>query len=94
MLRIPHCLQDPLTDGGKVVSIMHWRHFTPQKHYYAYGTHGVTYLGTKVLIAVVMKSSAGSKKSIKLATCFQDGFLFGLFFHPEDGDDVFIGIVC
>jgi hypothetical protein len=29
------------TDGGKVVSPMHWPHFTPQKHYnfYVSGTH-------------------------------------------------------
>jgi hypothetical protein len=83
-----------LTDGGTVVNIMHWRHFTPQKHFYAHGTHGDTYLGTIVLIAVVMKGFAASKKSVKLATRFQDGFLFSLIFHPEDGDDVFIGIVC
>jgi hypothetical protein len=30
-----------LTDGGKVVSLTHRPHFTPQKHYYFYvsGTH-------------------------------------------------------
>jgi hypothetical protein len=41
MLRIPHCLDNPLTDGGKVVGPTHQPHFTPQKHYYFYvsGTH-------------------------------------------------------
>jgi hypothetical protein len=41
MLRIPHCLDIRLTDGGKVVSPTHPPHFTPQKHYYFYvsGTH-------------------------------------------------------
>jgi hypothetical protein len=41
MLRIPHCLDNRLTDGGKVVSPKHPPHFTPQKHYYFYvsGTH-------------------------------------------------------
>jgi hypothetical protein len=41
MLRIPHCLDNRLTDGGKVVSPTHQPHFTPQKHYYVYvsGTH-------------------------------------------------------
>jgi hypothetical protein len=41
MLRIPHCLDNWLTDGSKVVSPMHWSHFTPQKHYYfsVSGTH-------------------------------------------------------
>jgi hypothetical protein len=34
MLRIPHCLDNRLTDGGKVVSPMHPPHFTPQEHYY------------------------------------------------------------
>jgi hypothetical protein len=34
MLRIPHCLDNRLTDGGKVVSPTHPPHFTPQKHYY------------------------------------------------------------
>jgi hypothetical protein len=41
MLRIPHCLDNRLTDGGKVVSPTHRPHFTPQKHYYVYvsGNH-------------------------------------------------------
>jgi hypothetical protein len=41
MLRIPHCLDNRLTDGGKAVNPMHRPHFTPQKHYYFYvsGTH-------------------------------------------------------
>jgi hypothetical protein len=36
MLRSPHCLDNRLTDGGKVVSPTHPPHFTPQKHYYFY----------------------------------------------------------
>jgi hypothetical protein len=36
MLRIPHCLDNRLRDGGKVVSPTHPPHFTPQKHYYFY----------------------------------------------------------
>jgi hypothetical protein len=36
VLRIPHCLDNQLTDGGKVVSPTHPPHFTPQKHYYFY----------------------------------------------------------
>jgi hypothetical protein len=41
MLRIPHCLDNRPTDGGKVLSLTHLPHFTPQKHYYFYvsGTH-------------------------------------------------------
>jgi hypothetical protein len=41
MLKIPHCLDNRLTSGGKVVSPTHPPHFTPQKHYYFYasGTH-------------------------------------------------------
>jgi hypothetical protein len=41
MLRISHCLDNRLTDGGKFVSLTHPPHFTPQKHYYfeVSGTH-------------------------------------------------------
>jgi hypothetical protein len=41
MLRIPNCLDNRFTDGGKIVSPTHPAHFTPQKHYYFYvsGTH-------------------------------------------------------
>jgi hypothetical protein len=41
MLRIPHCLDIRLRDGGKVVSPKHPPRFIPQKHYYFYvsGTH-------------------------------------------------------
>jgi hypothetical protein len=31
MLKIPHCLDNRLTDGGKVVSPTFQPHFTPQK---------------------------------------------------------------
>jgi hypothetical protein len=34
MLRIPHCLDNRLINGGKVVSLTHPPHFTPKKHYY------------------------------------------------------------
>jgi hypothetical protein len=42
MVRIPHCLDSRLTDGGEVVSPTHPPHLTPQKHYYLYasGTEG------------------------------------------------------
>jgi hypothetical protein len=33
MLRIPHCLDNRLTDGGKNVSLTHRLRSTPQKHY-------------------------------------------------------------
>jgi hypothetical protein len=36
MLRIPHCLDNRLIDGDKVVSPTHPMHSTPQKHYYFY----------------------------------------------------------
>jgi hypothetical protein len=41
MLTIPHCLDNRLTDGGKVVSPTHLPKITPQKHYYfsVSGTH-------------------------------------------------------
>jgi hypothetical protein len=34
MLRILHCLDNLLTDGGKIVSCTHWPCSTPQKHYF------------------------------------------------------------
>jgi hypothetical protein len=44
MLRIPYCLDSWLTDGGKVVSRMHWPHFTTHKHYFsASGTRGILF---------------------------------------------------
>jgi hypothetical protein len=40
MLRIPHCLDNRLTDGGKVIGLTHRLSSTPQKHYFsAFGTH-------------------------------------------------------
>jgi hypothetical protein len=36
MLRIPLCLDNRLTDGGKVFNPTHPPNFTPQKHYYFY----------------------------------------------------------
>jgi hypothetical protein len=33
MLKIPHCLDNQLTDGGKVVRPTHQLHSTRQKHY-------------------------------------------------------------
>jgi hypothetical protein len=34
MLRISHCLDNQLIDGGKVVSPTHQPHFTPQKFFF------------------------------------------------------------
>jgi hypothetical protein len=40
MLRISHCLDNRLTDGGKVFSSTHRAQPTPQKHYFPpSGTH-------------------------------------------------------
>jgi hypothetical protein len=40
MLRIPHCLENRLTDGGEVVSLTQWPHSTPQKYFlFVSGTH-------------------------------------------------------
>jgi hypothetical protein len=33
MLRIPHCLDNPLTDGGEVLILTHRLRSTPQKHF-------------------------------------------------------------
>jgi hypothetical protein len=42
MLRIPNCLDNRLTDGGKVVSPTHSWLFTPQKHYHFYVSRDYT----------------------------------------------------
>jgi hypothetical protein len=34
MLRIPYCLDNRLTDGGKIVSLKHWPRSAPQKYYF------------------------------------------------------------
>jgi hypothetical protein len=40
MLRSPHCLDNRLIDGGKVVSLRHRPRYTPQKHNFsASGNH-------------------------------------------------------
>jgi hypothetical protein len=40
MFWIPHCLDNRLTDGGKVVSPTHRTRSTPEKHYFSVsGTH-------------------------------------------------------
>jgi hypothetical protein len=45
-LRIPHCLDNCLTDGGKFVSPTLRPRFTPQKHYfYVSGTQFCLRLG-------------------------------------------------
>jgi hypothetical protein len=35
MLRIPHCLDTRLTDGGEVLDLIHWQRSTPLKHYFS-----------------------------------------------------------
>jgi hypothetical protein len=41
MLRIPHCLDNQLTDGGKVFSPMHQQNFTPHTHFFFFFTFPV-----------------------------------------------------
>jgi hypothetical protein len=42
MLKIPHCLDNRLTDGGKVVSPMHQPRSNSQKHFSAFATRQAT----------------------------------------------------
>jgi hypothetical protein len=66
MLRIPHCLNNRQTDGGKVLSIAHWPLSTPQKHYLsASGTHFLLEAESQGLVRLeglgkLKKKSAGS----------------------------------
>jgi hypothetical protein len=64
MLRIPHCLDSRLTDGGKVVSPAYRPRSTPQKHYStASGTHLCQRL-TKLLDLMRLKRLDQLKNSI------------------------------
>jgi hypothetical protein len=59
ILRIPHCLDNRLIDGGKVVNPTHLPHFTPQKHFF--------FLMFPVLISVTQtpgRSAAGRIRKI------------------------------
>jgi hypothetical protein len=67
--------------------------------------YNVSYVRYEVLRAVVMKSSVFWDKPKKLlwkqmtnrallAACFHADFVLGLFFDPEDGDDMFLRNVC
>jgi hypothetical protein len=49
------------------------------------------YVGFEVSTAVVMKSTIfwDITPCSLLATCFQAGFLLGIFLDPEDGGDMF-----
>jgi hypothetical protein len=47
MIRTPHCLDNWLIDGGKVVSLTHPTHFTAQKHYY-FNVSGTFLLGATI----------------------------------------------
>jgi hypothetical protein len=40
MLMFPHCIDNQLTDGGRLVGPTHWPHSAAQKHYFSTsGTH-------------------------------------------------------
>jgi hypothetical protein len=50
MLRIPHCLENRLTDGGKVVSPTHRPRSTRQKHYFSGSDTHFCYRLSKTLV--------------------------------------------
>jgi hypothetical protein len=63
MLRIPHCLDNRLTDGGKVVSPTHWPHSTSPKHdFSASDTHSCQ--GLSKPQGQVRKEGLGKMKKI------------------------------
>jgi hypothetical protein len=66
MLRIPHCLDNRLTDGGEVVSLTRRSRSTPQKYYIsASGTH-LCYRLSKSQDLVRLKGLGKLKKFIHL----------------------------
>jgi hypothetical protein len=63
MLRIPHRLDNRLTEGGKVVSYTHRPHSTPQKNYSSdSGTHFCQRLSN--LQGLVLPEGLGKLKKI------------------------------
>jgi hypothetical protein len=58
MLRIQHCLDNRLTDGGKVVSLMHRPCSTPQKHYFS--ASGTNFAASVVLWSEFLDTDPGS----------------------------------
>jgi hypothetical protein len=63
MLRIPHCLDNRLTDGGKVVSLTHRPHSTAQIHYYFYVSLLITVFGMHQSASTVMRKAFDRKRS-------------------------------
>jgi hypothetical protein len=66
MLRISHCLDSRLTDGGEVVSPMHRLHNTPQKHYFSASGTDFCYRLSKPLGLVQLEGLGKLKKFIHL----------------------------
>jgi hypothetical protein len=59
MLRMPNCVDNRFTDGGKVVSPTHRPHFTPLKHYYFY-VSGTRLCGLVVRVLGYRSGGSGS----------------------------------
>jgi hypothetical protein len=68
MLRIPHCLDNRLIDGRKVVSLTHPPHFTPQKHYY-FNANNNNVLFRQVLKINMRGTLQPSSNNIMINTC-------------------------
>jgi hypothetical protein len=60
---IPHCPDNRLTDGGKVVSPTHPPHFTPYKHYFCVSDTHFCYRLSK-LQGLVRHEGSGKFKKI------------------------------
>jgi hypothetical protein len=52
MLRIPYCIDNRPTNGGKVVSPTHRPHFTPQKYYFS--ASGTGWVNQRLVRAEIM----------------------------------------
>jgi hypothetical protein len=52
MLRIPHCIDSRLTEGGKFMNLKRRPCFTPRKHFSACGTHLL--INSTVIVVVVV----------------------------------------
>jgi hypothetical protein len=71
MLRIPHCLDNKLTDGGKVVSLTRAALYSPETFFYFWYSF---LLATEFLNDVRFESVASNDFSERLSGC-QDSIL-------------------
>jgi hypothetical protein len=87
MLRIPHCLDNRFTGGGKVVSPTHPLHFTPQKHYYFYVPR-IHFCKPQGLVRLERLCNFKKKSSHRVSNPRPSGYSVSTEFKSWLGDDL------